>query len=205
MAKAESDLERELYRGIDWKKIRKYGIPVAAVGGAAAIFFTAKSFLNDYRDQGEEVIKNLNSQTAITETTKDMEERGVGITGDPLGKLDKKQPLSSYGSGGDDGWTKIDQDYKPKNIVEKNIKEGFSNDNLLPIYMKNYGNDEELLNKWHGIIFSEKHASHIRSEYKDWMIIDLKYEGEYGTEQRRMLYLKTKKGQWFFAGFGEIR
>ena len=105
----------------------------------------------------------------------------------------------------DDGWTRIDQDYKPKNIVEKNIKEGFSNDNLLPIYMKNYGNDEELLNKWHGLTFSEKHASHIRSEYKDWMIIDLKYEGEYGTEQRRMLYLKTKKGQWFFAGFGEIR
>jgi hypothetical protein len=102
----------------------------------------------------------------------------------------------------DDGWTKIDQDYKPKNIVEKNIKEGYSNDNLLPILMKNYGNDEELLNDWTGAHYAKKHASHIKSEYKDWMIVDLKYEGKYGKEHIRLLYLKSKKEGWFLADRG---
>jgi hypothetical protein len=199
MAKAES----ELYKGLDLRKIKKYGIPVAVLGGATAIFFTAKSFLNDYRDQGEEVMEKLNSQAAITETTRDMEDRGVGITGDPLDKLDKKQPLSSYGSGGDDGWTKIDQDYKAKHPVEKYIKEGAESRNEFPVFIKNYGKDPSMLKKFEGSYFTYPTEEMVNSKYgEEWIIMDIKYKRKDGKEiYRRFLCAKSKNG-WFPADFG---
>jgi hypothetical protein len=102
----------------------------------------------------------------------------------------------------DDGWVKIDQDYKPRHTVEEWAKEFVIKENWLNARMKNYGNDEELLNDWTGGLYAKKHVTQLKSDYKDWMIVDLKYEGEYGTEHRRLLYLKSKKGQWFFADEG---
>ncbi|NIO22204.1 MAG: hypothetical protein GTN76_16125 [Candidatus Aenigmarchaeota archaeon] len=82
MNKAKAMGAGELYKGgVDWRKIKKYGLPVVIIGGGStALFFTVKSLLSDYRDAGEEAMKNLSPKAAIIETTDDMQERGVGAS-----------------------------------------------------------------------------------------------------------------------------
>jgi hypothetical protein len=119
--------ETELYKGLDLRKIKKYGIPAAVVGGVAAVFFTAISFLNDYKDEGEETMKNL-TPAAITETTQDMEERGVGLS--------KKSPLASYegivNKKGERDAKYADWDWDPKELSVEKARELLIRDYELP-------------------------------------------------------------------------
>jgi len=178
----------ELYKGgVDWKRIKKYGLPVVVTGGAAAVFFTAKSFLNDYKEEGEEVMKNLNAPAAITETTQDMEKRGVG--------------LSVYEN---EGWVRIDKDYKPKKIIEHVVKNATDED-IYPVFVKNYGRDAELLNKLRWYNFGKLTEEEVNKYWKDWMIADLKYTDKEGREiYRTWLILKRKDGYWGVADSGGI-
>jgi len=128
----------ELYKGIDWKKIKKYGLPVAIAGAGTSLFFLVKSLLNDdHRNAGEEVMKNLNAQAAITETTEDMEKRGVGIP--------KKPALPSHGDEGLEGNEMSSDGLVKPNQVNKNIL-GSHNYNLKDEAKAKYAdwNPEEL-------------------------------------------------------------
>jgi|GEM_PF-4758346 len=197
MVKADPHMEREmprvdeLYTVVDLKRIKKYGIPAAVAGGVAAFFFTAKSFLNDYKDKGEEAMKNLNAQAAITETTQDMEKRGVG--------------LSDYEN---EGWVKIDQDYKAKHPVEKMIKEGRLKENMPLTLIKNYGKDPSVMQRYRSGVFGGLTAEKIKSVYKeceDWMVIGLKYKDEKGYENNlALLYIKLN-GSWTVGDAGGLR
>ncbi|NIO22582.1 MAG: hypothetical protein GTN38_00960 [Candidatus Aenigmarchaeota archaeon] len=121
----------------------------------------------------------------------------VSQTSQTDGNLDVAEAASE-----NDGWVRIDEDYKAKHPIEKCIKKDASKENDLPIFIKNYGKNPDVLRKFVGSAYSQPTEERINSEYSDWVIMDLKFTNKRGKEiYRRVLYVKTNEG-WAVADFG---
>jgi len=105
-------------------------------------------------------------------------------------------------------WVKIDGNYKPKNGVEKLIKNDLSLSGSLPAYIINYGSNTEILRYFQGKNFGYgSMESSIKKRYrdlKDWMLVDLKYKNEKGIEVHHVILYIMSNGKWRVGDFGNL-
>ena len=189
---APSMKEEQLYRGgINWKKVKKYGIPAAIAGSALSLTFLVKSVLNDHQATGEEVMRNLNPKALIMQRANELESRGI-------------KPELAYKIAERfvrEGWVKVDKDYKPKDIVEKIIKKESIEHKIKPPYMRYHGKDENLLSKFNNEQVVISNWREVIQKYDDWRLVDIAFYGN--NYALRYLWVK-KKGKWFILDLDEI-
>ena len=104
-------------------------------------------------------------------------------------------------------WITVDESYQPRNSVEKFVKADAVQKGLLPVYLKNYGRNADVLKKFRGTKFAGANEAVLEMAYRglrDWMLIDLKYKNEKARDiQRTMLYIQIG-GQWTVADSGRL-
>ncbi len=104
-------------------------------------------------------------------------------------------------------WTTIDESYVPKNFIEEFIKADSAEKNLFPVYLKNYGQDREVLRQFRGSSLARPNEAALKMTFsglEDWMLVDLKYENEKGQEVlRTILYVKVE-GKWKVSDSGRL-
>jgi hypothetical protein len=104
-------------------------------------------------------------------------------------------------------WVTVDENYSPKNSIEEFIKSDAAEKGLLPIYLRNYGQNTAVLKKFRGTNFAGANEAVLRMAYRgmeDWMIVDLKYRNERQQDiQRTVLYVEIG-GQWRVADSGRL-
>ena len=104
-------------------------------------------------------------------------------------------------------WVTIDAAYAPKDAVEEFIKNDAQVRDALPVYIKNYGHDPNILAKFKGKQFAKPNPNVLSMFFKgldDWMIVDIKYKTETEREvQRTMLYIFEAK-QWKVGDTGTL-
>ncbi len=118
--------------------------------------------------------------------------------------------LSSCGKGSrpeDFEWTTIDESYAPKNYIEEFIKSDAEQKGILPVYIRNYGQDAAVLKRFRGSNFARPTQAALNLAFpglSDWMLIDLKYKNENDKDvQRTMLYIEVG-GKWRVADSGTL-
>ncbi len=96
-------------------------------------------------------------------------------------------------------WVTIDEFYIPEDYVEEFIKNDSAEKGLLPIQIKNYGNNKALLRKFKGKNFAGPTEAQIKMMYNglgEWKLIDLKYKNKEKKDiQRTILYVYIN-GDW---------
>ena len=104
-------------------------------------------------------------------------------------------------------WIAIDENYVPQNYVEEFIKKDSEEKGLLPVYIRNYGQDGSILRKFRGSNFAFPKPAQVEMMYKnlqDWMLVDLKYKNERDQEvQRTILYVQVE-GSWRVGDSGRL-
>ncbi len=104
-------------------------------------------------------------------------------------------------------WVTIDENYQTSDPVEAFIKSDSAARNMLPVSIRNYGNDPDILKKFKGARFAAPNAGVLRMFYKglqDWKLIDLKYKNEKKRDvERTVLYIEDN-GAWTVADSGTL-
>lgn len=104
-------------------------------------------------------------------------------------------------------WVMVDENYVPGHFVEEFIKSDSESRGLLPVYIKNYDHDEDVLRQFRGTLLARPNEASLRMAFpglEDWLIIDLKYENEKAQEVlRTIVYVKTQ-GQWRVGDSGRL-
>jgi hypothetical protein len=112
-----------------------------------------------------------------------------------------KSPAGEY------PWVTVDETYSPRNSIEEFIKSDATEKGLLPIYLRNYGQNVSILKKFRGSNFAGANEAVLRMAYRgmeDWMLVDLKYKNEKQQDiQRTVLYVEIG-GQWRVADSGRL-
>ncbi len=104
-------------------------------------------------------------------------------------------------------WVTIDEFYIPEDYVEEFIKNDSAEKGLLPIQIKNYGNNTAVLRKFKGRNFAGPTEAQIKMMYNglgEWKLIDLKYKNkEEKNIQRTILYVYVN-GDWKVGDSGVL-
>lgn len=104
-------------------------------------------------------------------------------------------------------WITIDQDYAPSNFIEEFIKNDSENRGLLPVYIKNYDQDKEVLRRFRGTLLAKPNEAALKMTFpglEDWLLLDLRYENEKKQEVlRTILYVQTE-GKWKVGDSGRL-
>jgi hypothetical protein len=118
-----------------------------------------------------------------------------------LGGHGGKSPEEEY------PWVTVDESYSPRNSIEDFIKTDAAEKGLLPIYLRNFGQNTAILKRFRGTNFAGANEAVLRMAYRgmeDWMIVDLKYRNEREQDlQRTILYVEIG-GQWRVADSGRL-
>ena len=104
-------------------------------------------------------------------------------------------------------WITIDENYIPKNFIEEFIKADSEEKNLFPVYLKNYGQDKDVLRQFRGSSLAKPNEAALKMTFpglKDWMLIDLKYENEKGREILRTILYVQIDGKWKVGDSGKL-
>lgn len=113
----------------------------------------------------------------------------------------KGEPADSY------EWLTVDEDYVPRNAIEEFVKADADQKGLLPIYLRNYGQNPAVLRKFRGARFVGANDSVLQMSFQglgDWMLVDLKYQNEQERDiQRTVLYVEVR-GQWQVGDSGRL-
>ena len=78
-------------------------------------------------------------------------------------------------------WVRVDEYYSPKDYIEEYILKDSEAKELLPVFIKNYGRDKKVLNRFRGKNFVSPSEAQMKLQYRsleDWQLIDLKYTDE---------------------------
>jgi hypothetical protein len=104
-------------------------------------------------------------------------------------------------------WMTVDASYQPRNSIEEFVKADAVQKGLLPVYLKNYGRNADVLKKFRGTKFAGTNEAVLDMAFRglqDWMLVDLKYKNEKERDiQRTMLYVQIG-GQWTVADSGRL-
>jgi len=104
-------------------------------------------------------------------------------------------------------WVTIDQNYTPKNYIEEYIKNDSEAKGFFPVYMRNFGRDTSVLNKFKGSNFAGPNEAVLNMTYKgmeDWMLVEIKYKNEKGREVRRTILYVMFGGTWRVGDSGTL-
>jgi len=104
-------------------------------------------------------------------------------------------------------WKTIDEFYIPDDYVEEFIKNDSAEKGLLPVQIKNYGNNTEVLRKFKGKNFAGPTEAQVKMMYNglgEWKIVDLKYKNKEKKDiQRTILYVYVN-GDWIVGDSGTL-
>ncbi|MBN1272329.1 MAG: hypothetical protein JXB26_08665 [Candidatus Aminicenantes bacterium] len=104
-------------------------------------------------------------------------------------------------------WVMIDENYHPKDLVEDFIMRDAAQKDLLPVSIKNYGNNASVLKKFKGKRVVSPSKGELQLLFKgleDWKLIDIRRTTEDEREVRRaVLYVKID-GNWQVGDSGSI-
>jgi hypothetical protein len=104
-------------------------------------------------------------------------------------------------------WVTIDENYVPKNFIEEFIKADSKEKNLFPVYLKNYGQDKEVLHQFRGSSLAKPNEAALKMTFpglEDWMLVDLKYENDKGQEVLRTILYVQVEGKWKVGDSGKL-
>lgn len=104
-------------------------------------------------------------------------------------------------------WVRVDEYYSPKDYIEEYILKDSEAKELLPVFIKNYGRDKRVLNKFRGKNFVSPSEVQIKLQYRsleDWQLIDLKYTDENEREIKRIILYVQENGFWKVGDFGVL-
>ncbi len=104
-------------------------------------------------------------------------------------------------------WVTIDEFYIPEDVFEEFIKNDSAEKDLLPVEIKNYGNNKAVLRKFKGTNFAGPTEAQIKMMYnglEEWKLIDLKYKNKEKKDiQRTILYVNIN-GDWMVGDSGAL-
>lgn len=104
-------------------------------------------------------------------------------------------------------WTTIDEYSTPANYIEQFIKDDAEQKGILPVYIRNYGRDPDVLKRFRGTNFARPNEAALNMAFRglgDWMLVDLKYKNEKEKEvQRTVLYVEIG-GSWRVGDSGTL-
>ncbi len=104
-------------------------------------------------------------------------------------------------------WVTIDEYYTPQNYIEEFIKNDSEEKGIIPVSIRNYGRDTDILKRFRGSQFAKPNEAALSMAYPgldDWMLVDIKYENERQQEvQRTVLYIEVD-GNWRVGDSGRL-
>jgi len=104
-------------------------------------------------------------------------------------------------------WVRVDEYYSPKDYIEEYILKDSEAKELLPVFIKNYGRDKKVLNRFRGKNFVSPSEAQMKLQYRsleDWQLIDLKYTDENEREIKRTILYVQENGSWKVGDFGVL-
>ena len=115
----------------------------------------------------------------------------------------------SGGSSGDIGyeWIQIDAYYTPLDDIEAFIKKDAEERDMLPVMVKNYGQDTKVLRQFRGKNFAGPSETQIKLKYRDletWHLVELKYTADTGRDAQRAILYVYEHQQWKVGDTGTI-
>jgi hypothetical protein len=118
--------------------------------------------------------------------------------------------VSKEGSGSDPAdyeWIRIDENYVPGDYIEEFILNDSRDRGLLPVFIRNYGQDAKILKKFRGRHFAGPNETQLRMKFRDmedWQLIDLKYTTEEEREVQRTILYVMEDGVWKVGDNGNL-
>ena len=106
-------------------------------------------------------------------------------------------------------WVMIDENYSPSNLVEQFIQVDAIQKGTLPIYLRNYDQNETVLRKFRGSRFAGPKRAELNMMFpglEDWLLVDIRYKVRQPRERevtRAVLYVMVK-GEWMVGDSGQI-
>jgi hypothetical protein len=100
-------------------------------------------------------------------------------------------------------WVEMTESYNPKDIIEEFIFQDASNQDLFPVYIKNYGRDFDVLKKFVGKkLFkpSRTELDFVFPDAQDWHLIELKYDLKDRDREFRRTVLYIQEGDEWKVG-----
>ncbi len=104
-------------------------------------------------------------------------------------------------------WVTIDENYQTSDPVEAFIKSDSAARNMLPVSIRNYGNDPDILKRFKGARFAGPNFAVLKLFYKglqDWKVIDLKYKNDKKRDVERTVLYVEDGGAWTVADSGSL-
>jgi len=102
-------------------------------------------------------------------------------------------------------WVRVDEYYSPKDYIEEYILKDSQAKELLPVFIKNYGQDKKVLNRFRRKNFVSPSVAQMKLKFRslaDWQLIDLKYTDENEREIKRTILYVQENGSWKVVDFG---
>jgi hypothetical protein len=104
-------------------------------------------------------------------------------------------------------WVMMDESYVPKNDVETYLKKDAENRGALPVYIRNYGSDKQVLSLFKGRQYagpSPNTLEMLNQGLDDWMLVDIKYKTENEREVVRTVLYFSIRGVWKVGDSGVL-
>ena len=104
-------------------------------------------------------------------------------------------------------WVVIDEYYQPPTSLMEFIKGDAVKNGLLPIEIRNYGQDAGMLKKFRGSKFVGPKVTIVEMSYKgleDWALADFKTKNEQGQELNRAVLYILLEGKWIVGDSGRF-
>jgi hypothetical protein len=104
-------------------------------------------------------------------------------------------------------WTQIDEYYYPKDYIEEFIKKDAEEKGMLPVLLRNYGKDLDVLKRFRGKNFAGPGEAQLKLRYRnleDWQLVELKFTAETGRESQRAILYVQENGEWKVGDSGVI-
>jgi hypothetical protein len=104
-------------------------------------------------------------------------------------------------------WVTIDEYYTPVDFVEAYIKNESMQQGLLPVSIKNYGENKAILKKFKGRKFAGPSESVLKAMFKDmeeYKLVTLKYKDQNDRENQRTVLYVYIAGDWRVGDSGKL-
>ena len=104
-------------------------------------------------------------------------------------------------------WITIDEDYIPGDVIEEYIQNESAAQGVLPISIKNYGKNKNILKKFKGTKLAGPNEFNLKMtfpEMEDWKLIELKYDDNQDREIHRTILYIYQNGGWLVGDSGSL-
>ncbi|MBN1223224.1 MAG: hypothetical protein JXB23_08230 [Candidatus Aminicenantes bacterium] len=104
-------------------------------------------------------------------------------------------------------WTLVDEYYVPRDLVEDFIQQDASAKDILPVSIRNYGNDKSIMKRFRGSRFAGPTEAQLKMMFKgleDWKLVDIKYKNDKEREIQRTVLYVYYNGEWSVGDSGKL-